>query len=322
MDVPAKPVVVVSACLGFRSCRYNGVSLPDPVVDRMKPWVEFRPVCPEMEIGLGVPRDPVRVVEDQGRRMLYQPATGRDVAAAMVEFAGHFLDGLDEVDGFFLKSRSPSCGLKDVKIYNSPKPDAGSGRGAGFFGSAVQERFPGYPAEDEGRLKNFSLREHFLIRLFLLAELRAVLRTKALPALIEFHTRHKLLLMAYSQSRARLLGRMLAGYSRDNLGQVAGDYTRELRLALTKPLPYTALINALQHAFGGLSDSLSAEERRFFLNTLEEYRDERVPLSVPLRLLEAWALRQDNRYLLGQSLLNPYPRELADISDSGKGRDL
>jgi uncharacterized protein YbgA (DUF1722 family)/uncharacterized protein YbbK (DUF523 family) len=322
MDAFPKPVVVVSACLGFRACRYNGAIIPDAVVDRLKPWAEFRPVCPEMEIGLGVPRDPLRVVEDRGRRMLYQPATGRDAEADMVEFAGRFLGALPEVDGFLLKSRSPSCGLKDVKIYHGTKPDAGSGRGAGFFGAAVQDRFPGLPAEDEGRLKNFSLREHFLIRLFLLAELQAILRAPAMPALIDFHTRHKLLLMAYNQSRTRALGRILAAYAKDNLAQTSGDYARELRLALAKPLPYTALINALQHAFGGLSDSLSAQERRFFLNTLEEYRDERVPLSVPLRLLEAWALRQDNRYLLGQSLLTPYPRELTEITDSGKGRDF
>ena len=240
----------------------------------------------------------------------------------MIAFADRFLGGLNEVDGFLLKSRSPSCGLKDVKIYHGTHPDSGSGRGAGLFGSAVQERFAGYPAEDEGRLKNFTLREHFLIRLFLLAELRTILRAPAISALIDYHTRHKLLLMAYNQTRTRALGRILAGYGKDGLERVSGEYARELRRALDKPLPYTSLINALQHAFGGLSQSLSAQERRFFLNTLEEYRDERVPLSVPLRLLEAWALRQDNRYLLGQSLLNPYPRELADISDSGKGRDL
>lgn len=322
MDTFPCPIVIVSACLGFRACRYNGVSLPDAAVERMKPWVKFRPVCPEMEIGLGVPRDPMRVVEERGQRMLYQPATGRDVAAAMADFAERFLGSLDEVDGFLLKSRSPSCGLKDVKLYHSLKPDAGSSRGTGFFGGAVLQRFPGYPAEDEGRLKNFSLREHFLIRLFLLAELRVVLGERSVQALIEFHTRHKLLLMACNQSRTRLLGRTLAGHARDSLERIAGEYARELRLAMEKPPPYTALINALQHAFGGLSQALSAEERRFFLSTLEEYRDERVPLSVPLRLLQAWALRQDNRYLLSQSLLNPYPRELMDISDSGKGRDL
>jgi uncharacterized protein YbgA (DUF1722 family)/uncharacterized protein YbbK (DUF523 family) len=318
----AKPIVVVSACLGFRACRYDGAILPDAVVERLKSWVEFRPVCPEMEIGLGVPRDPLRVVEDRGRRMLYQPSTGRDLAAALVEFAGRFLDGQIEIDGFLLKSRSPSCGLKDAKIYRGTRPDAAFRRGAGFFGAAVRERFPGLPAEDEVRLASFSLREYFLIRLFLLAELRTILRAPSMRELIGFHERHRLLLMGHGPRRIRALGRILAGHGKGNPTQVGLDYARELRLALSKPPPYTALINALQHAFGGLSDSLSAQERRYFLNALQEYRGQRVPLSVPLRLLEDWALRQNDRYLMGQSLLHPYPREMADISDSGKGRDL
>jgi len=279
-------------------------------------------VCPEAEIGLGVPRDPIRVVRQEGRHLLYQPATGRDVTEPMRSFARSFLEGLSGVDGFLLKGRSPSCGTRDVKIYHSPRPDAGAGRGAGLFGEEVTARFPGHPVEEEGRLKSFSIREHFLIRLFLLAELRVLLADGSIQRLIDFHTRHKLLLMAYSQSRMRAMGRALAAYDKTNLPEVARLYEEGLRQSLAKPLSYTAMINALQHAFGGLTGELSADERRYFLGALEEYRDERVPLAVPLRLLEAWAVRQGNSYLLSQSLLNPYPRGLVEITDSGKGRDL
>lgn len=317
-----RPIVVTSACLGFRACRYNGQNLPQRLVESLKPHVEFRPVCPEVEIGLGVPRDPVRVVLDGGRRLLHQPASGRDVAAEMEGFCARYLAELSPVDGFLLKSRSPSCGLKDVKVYASPKPGASTTRGQGFFGAAVLQRFPGHPVEDEGRLLNFSIREHFLTRLFILTEFRRVRERGAIQELIDFHTRHKLLLLAYNQARMRALGPVVAAYDKKNLPEVLERYEGHLRQALANPPKYTAMINLLTHAFGGLSRDLSAEERRFFVNTLEEYRDERVPLSVPLHLLAAWAVRQNNSYLLAQSFLEPYPRQLAEITDSGKGRDL
>jgi uncharacterized protein YbgA (DUF1722 family) len=171
------------------------------------------------------------------------------------------------------------------------------------------------------RLKNFSLREHFLIRLFLLAELRRLQEALSIQPLIDYHLRHKLLPMALSQGRMRELGRILASHDRGNLPEITRRYEAELRLALARPPVFRYLINALQHAFGGLSPGLTAEERGYFLATLEECRDERVPLSVPLALLRAWALRQGNAYLLVQSLLEPYPRALAEITDSGKGRD-
>lgn len=325
-----KPKVVVSACLGFRACRYNGQSLPQRVVESLKAHVEFLPVCPEMEIGLGVPRDPVRVVLDGKRRLLHQPSTGRDVSAEMEGFCDRHLsqlvpaasDGRDRVDGFLLKSRSPSCGIKDVKVYTSLKPGAPTTRGSGFFGGAVLERFPGHPVEDEGRLLNFSIREHFFIRLFTLAAFHRVRAQGGIQELIGFHTRHKLLLLAYNQARMRALGRVVASYDKRNLPEVLDQYETQLRQALATPPKYTSMINLLTHAFGGLSRSLSAEERRFFINSIEEYRDERVPLSVPLHLLAAWAVRQGNSYLLDQSFLTPYPRELSEITDSGKGRDL
>jgi len=322
-DAFPRPVVVCSACLGFQACRYNAVTIYDPFVEKLKAEAELRPVCPEVEIGLGVPRDPIRVVLVEGRRTLFQPATERDVTPAMQEFARRHLDGLGPVDGFLLKGRSPSCGTRDVKIYHNPRPDAGATRGAGLFGEEVLARFPLHPVEDEGRLKSFAIREHFLISLYLLAELRLLRRPGELSIqrLIDFHTRHKLLLMAYNQSRMRAIGRALAAYDKTNLAEVARLYEEGLRQALAKPFSYKAMINALQHAFGGLTGELSAEERRYFLGALEEYRDERVPLAVPLRLLEAWALRQGNSYLLSQSLLNPYPRGLVEITDSGKGRD-
>jgi uncharacterized protein YbgA (DUF1722 family)/uncharacterized protein YbbK (DUF523 family) len=331
MDDFPKPVVVVSKCLGFARCRYNGQTVPNRVVERLGAYVEYRTVCPEVEIGLGIPRDPVRVVDYGGRRILYQPATERDVTEKMESFSVGFLGAHGAVDGFILKNRSPSCGPWDVKVYRGMGKDASSGRGKGFFGASVTDRFPGKPLEDEGRLDNFSVREHFLTRLFALARFRAVKAActggedgspgGSMGALIDYHTRHKYLLMAYSQARLKLLGNVVANREGKTGPEVFALYENRLEEALAKPPRPGPLINVLLRAYGGISADLAQGERRYFLNCLEEYRDERIPLSVPLHLLKAWSVRHHNRYLLGQTLLRPYPLELLEVSDSGKGRD-
>jgi uncharacterized protein YbbK (DUF523 family) len=169
-----KPVVVVSKCLGFAHCRYNGQIISDREIESLSEFVQFRPVCPEVEIGLDIPRDPVRIVESEGKRHLFQPATGRDVSGEMYQFTATYLDSAVPVDGFILKNRSPSCGPWDVKIYNSFNKDAGIKRGNGLFGGKVFEKYPTKAIEDEGRLKNFTIREHFLTNLFTKARFREV----------------------------------------------------------------------------------------------------------------------------------------------------
>jgi uncharacterized protein YbgA (DUF1722 family)/uncharacterized protein YbbK (DUF523 family) len=322
MDGYERPIVVVSKCIEFDHCRYNGQMIPDPFVARLSDFVDVVPVCPEVEIGLGVPRDPIRIVEKDGALMLYQPATGRDLTASMKSFTATFLDSLSDVDGFILKFRSPSCGPAQVKVYKGTDPKGGAGIGSGFFAAAVRERFPSLPVEDEGRLKNFSIREHFLTHLFCRAAFRRVERTGSMGALVDFHTRYKYQFMALNQSRLKALGSIVANHERLPAEKVFTDYRRELGgvfAAVPKP---GRNINMLLHAFGGVSKSLSESERALFLRTVEEYRDERVPLSVPIRLIHSWAVRFGDEFLLGQAFLSPYPQALVSVTDSGKGREL
>lgn len=323
-EMPVKPKIVFSACLGFESCRYNGQTINAPFVSKLAGAVDAVTVCPERDINLGIPRDPLRLVDGEKKVHLYQPATGRDVTERMQNFTASFLDGLSEdgVDGFVLKNRSPSCGIGDVKIYHSFKPEAGAARGAGLFGGEVKNRFSGAAIEDEGRLNNFTLREHFLIKLYAAAAFRQAARAGTINGLLDFHTNNKLLFMAYNQEVMREMGRILASYDKKNLDSVGDRYSQKFEEMFQEPYRYTAMINVLLHGFGGLSQHLSKEEVQFFLNTIEEYRDERVPLSVPLHLLKSWAIRHQNDYLLNQSFIAPYPRELSEISDSGKGRNL
>jgi len=316
-----KPRVVVSRCLEFAPCRYNGQMISDAFVRRMMGEVMFCPVCAEMEIGLGVPRDPIRVVVAGGERRLVQPSTGRDVSDAMRQFAGGFLDALGEVEGVLLKARSPSCGIKDVKVYGAADASSPSDKGAGFLGGPVIERFGDLVAiEDEGRLNNFTIREHFLTRLFTLADFRRTRAAGAMGDLVAFHGRTKWLLMAYSEVALRELGRIVANHEHRPAAEVFAAYGPLLAKALA-PLPRpTAMVNVLMHALGYVGDGLAAAEKAMFLDLLEKYRAAAVPLSVPLAVLRAWGVRFRATNLLEQTFLEPYPESLVEITDSGKGR--
>ena len=317
-----KPRIVVSKCIEFEHCRWNGLSISSEFVRKLADFVEFIQVCPEVEIGLGVPRDPIRVVRSKEGPLLIQPSTGRDVTADMVSFAERFLDGLPPVDGFILKSRSPSCGMKEVKLYAAADKPGGVGKGAGFFGRAVLERFPMLPAEDEGRLTNFKIREHFLTRIFTLARFRALRDGARMKDIVSFQASNKLLLMAYNQTELRKLGRIVANPQKRPVGELLDEYEEHLLSALSRPSRFTSDINVLMHALGYFSKKLSHEEKAFFLDTLEQYRSGKIPLSACLSVVRSWIVRFGEPYLETQIYFEPYPTGLVEITDSGKGRKL
>ncbi len=323
MSETGKPVVVLSRCLGFEHCRWNGEIIRDEFVELLATHVECVTECPEAAIGLGVPRDPIHIESLKGERRLVQPATGRDVTREMHSFCASFLGSLGEVDGFLLKARSPSCGIGDVKIF--PYGGGGSGaidKGPGFFGEEVLRRFPLLPAESEGRLKNFRLREHFLTRLFAHARLREAAAKGTVGALVDFHARHKLLLMSYNQAALKALGRLVANADRKRAGELFALYREQFVRALARPPRYTSNVNVLMHSLGYFSKNLSAREKAHFLEALQKYREGRIPLSAPVLIVNSWIARFDEPYLAEQAYFRPYPEELLLISDSGKGRDL
>ncbi|MGD2134514.1 MAG: DUF523 and DUF1722 domain-containing protein [Gemmatimonadales bacterium] len=314
-----RPIVVLSRCLELDACRYNGQMIRAPVVAQVMPHVEIRPICPEVEIGLGVPRDPIRLIQIGGTLGLVQPSTGKDVTAAMEGFSNRYLATQLDADGFILKSRSPSCGIKDTKIYGGPDGTQPSDKGPGMFGGAVLERFPHAAVEDEGRLTNFRLRHHFLTKLFARATFRRVRAEHTMRALVEFHADYKLTLMAYHQGELKRLGRIVANPERKPIDTVLDEYEEHLAAALTRPPRYTSHLNVLQHALGYFKDGLTAAERRHFLDLLEEYRNERATLATALAVLQSWIVRFDERYLARQAYLEPYPSELLSLRDSGRG---
>ena len=322
MSAHPRPRVVVSRCLGFAACRYNGEILPDRFLDRLAPFVEYVTVCPEVEIGLGTPRDPVRLVTKGNVRHLLQPATGLDVTTRMRQFSGRFLDGVGDIDGFILKSRSPSCALLDAKHYPAVEKSAALGRTSGLFGGAVLEWFGHLAVEDEARLLNLDLREHFLRKLFALARLRALRGRPSMARLVAFHASHKLLFMACGEQPMRLLGRIVANPDRLRMAQVLERYEEIFRQVFARPARRGPMTNALMHAFGYFSERLSGRERQHFLRTLERYRKGHCPITAPLVLLRSWIERFGEKYLETQIFFDPFPEDLVQLTDSGKGREM
>ena len=294
--------------------------VPDKFVTRLQPHVEFVCVCPEVEIGLGTPRDPVRIVSSSGVLKLIQPASGLDLTVKMQTFNSDFLDGVGEIDGFILKNRSPSCGIGDVKFYSGPEKGPTLGRTAGFFGAAVQERFSDLAIEDEGRLNNLSIREHFLTRIFALARFRGLQHSGSMRDLVRFHAANKLLLMAYNQTKLRELGRIVANAKKEKIGEVLNLYQQLFRDAIHKAPRHASPINVLMHAQGYFKKELSAREKRHFLDVLEAYRRGRAPLSGAVSILRSWIVRFETEYLREQTFFHPFPEDLLALDDSGVPR--
>ncbi|WP_029452341.1 YbgA family protein [Clostridium algidicarnis] len=318
MDEINKPKVVVSRCLGFSACRYNGDTVSNKFVSNLKDYVEYNTVCPEVGIGLGVPRDSVRLVSKEYKITLYQPKTGNTYTKEMEDYSLEFLDSLKDVDGFILKGRSPTCGIKDVKIYLGKEKSSGSTKGAGIFAREVIKRYPYLAIEEEGRLTNFRIREHFLTKLYIMFKFRQVKEIKSMANLVKFQSDNKYLLMAYNQKEQKVLGRIVANHDKKSFDEIIEEYREHLGYSFRTLPRYTNYINTLMHIFGYFSDNLSSNEKVFILGTFDKYKDSKVPLSVPMNLLRSYVIKYEQSYLLDQTIWQPYPEELVDISDTGK----
>lgn len=319
-----RPRLIFSRCLGFAACRWNGETIRDSFVQALAKYADFMTPCPEADIGLGVPRDPVRIVRVKNVERLIQPSTGNDYTGAMASFSVAFLDSIQDgdIDGFILKERSPSCGMANVRAYFSAEKDAGHLPTTGMFAREVVRRFPDLPVESEGRLLNFRIREQFLSRVFTLASFRKVREAGTMRALVEFQAKNKELLRLYSPAEKEALGQIVANSDRRPAGEVIEEYGVHLSKAM-KELPERGrAVNVLEHMLGFFSDELTRGEKAHFLDQVDLFREGRRPLSACVGIIQSWAVRFGTEYLLDQTFLMSYPPELVDIADSGKGRDL
>jgi len=314
-DAPLSPPKLrlgVSSCLLGEEVRYNGGHKHDRfLTDVLGPYVEWVPVCPEVEIGLGTPRPPIRLVQIGGETRLVAPDSGADHTEAMREYAERRVAELSSLDlaGYVLKKDSPSCGMERVKLY---REDRASREGVGMFAEALLRLMPFLPVEEEGRLNDPVLRENFVARIFAYERFRREARagfTKA--SLTRFHERHKFLLMARNQAGMRRLGRLLGSAGREIQARtLAREYMAGFTEVLSRPATRRGHTNVLQHLAGFVSDGLDRDDREELTRTIDDYRRGLLPLIVPITLLRHHVRRQEMEYLVDQYYLEPHPYEL------------
>lgn len=303
----------ISACLLGQRVRYDGQHKRDAfLADTLGAFVDFVPVCPEVECGLPVPREAMRLVGSVASPRLMTQRTNVDLTDQMQAWAHCRIRELRKEDlcGFVFKSRSPSSGMERVKVYNGR--GGLSGRAPGMFARAFMEAFPLLPVEDEGRLNDSRLRENFVERIFTMKRYRdAIGKSRSMSALTGFHAAHKYLIMAHSDIKCRELGRLLATKTEPKeRGSVAAAY-EELLLNTLQLLPTTRKhTNVLMHMMGYLKKIASADEKQELLEVIEDYRRELLPLIVPVTLIKHYVRKYNVPYLSEQVYLAPHPVEL------------
>jgi len=304
-----KPKVIISKCLEFEACRYDGQIIKNNFISRLKSFVDFTTVCPEVEIGMGTTRDPIHIQENGTSFLLVQPKSGKEFSQKMNQFSDDFINSINKIDGFLLKHASPSCGFKSAKIYNK-KSKAPVGRGDGLFALKITENFPDHPKEEEKRLNNVFLREHFLTSIFTIADYRNV---NSFDKLYKYHAKHKYLFMGYNQTLMRNMGKVAANREELDLEMVLNKYYTFLLRMFLKRARYQSNINTHMHIMGYFKNFISNKEKKHFLDTLDDYREKKIPLSTVNNILYSWSLRFENDYLKEQSFFCPFPSELIDI---------
>lgn len=308
----AAPIRVgISACLLGERVRYDCGHKRDPfLVETFGRFVEWVPVCPEVEAGFGVPREPMHLRRVGNAVRLITTRTGIDRTAALRRYADLRVAALaaQDLSGYVLKKGSPSCGMERVKVYGPSGPVAA---GRGLFAEALLRAFPHLPVEEEGRLNDLRLRENFVERVFAYHRLRILFRGSWTAGdLLAFHTAHKLQLMAHSPRLLGSLGRLIAERQSLPRPKLRRMYESQFMEALSTLATRRRHVNVLQHMLGYFSDSLDRGAREEVLDLVEQYGRGLVPLIVPLTLVSHHVRRLSISYLQGQTYLEPHPREL------------
>jgi uncharacterized protein YbgA (DUF1722 family)/uncharacterized protein YbbK (DUF523 family) len=302
----------ISSCLLGENVRYNGGHKLDRFLrDTLGKYVEYVPVCPEAECGLGIPREPMRLVGDPESPRLLTRTTKIDHTARMKRWSAKRLRELEKEDlrGFIFKSRSPSSGMTGVKVYD--ETGTRIRKGSGLFARAFMDRFPILPVEDDGRLHDAGLRENFIERIFTYDRWREMESSgRSAGKLVEFHSRHKLLILSHSRKTLRELGAMTARGGKMPAGELFRLYVRTLMDGLKLTATVKKNTDVLMHIMGYFKKVLSGDEKKELLEVIERYRTGLIPLVVPVTLLNHYVRKFQPPYLLGQYYLDPHPGEL------------
>ena len=302
----------ISTCLLGENVRYDGSHKLDRfLTDTLGQYVEYVPVCPEVECGLPVPRESMHLEGDPDAPRLVTSRTKQDMTEKMVNWARRRVSELETegLMGFIFKSDSPSSGMERVRVYNEKGMPAK--KGVGMFARIFMEHFPLLPVEEEGRLHDPKLRDNFIERIFALRRWREVLaKGMTRGNLVEFHTKHKLLILSHNPKHHQMMGKLVAQAKAISAKELYDQYQSVLMEALQLKTTPKKNANVLQHMMGYFRDQLSPDEKQELLEIIELYRNEYLPLIVPITLIKHYVRKYDESYLKEQDYLNPHPIEL------------
>lgn len=301
----------ISRCLLGENVRYDGGHQHDRyLTDTLGNYFEYTSVCPEVEYGLPIPREAMRLVGKPDTARLVTIKTGVDHTAGMLTWARGKLEKLEKEDlcGFVFKSKSPSSGMQAVKVYGPSGMPVH--KGVGIFAGAFMSRFPILPVEEDGRLHDPLLRENFIERVFTYKRWQELLQKgKSIKYLIDFHTDHKLLVLSHSPKHYSALGKLVAA-AKSYTGNLYEEYIRTLMEGLRLIATVKKHTNVLHHIMGYFKKQLSPDEKQELLEVIENYHQQIVPLIVPMTLLSHYVRKYGEPYLERQHYLNPHPMEL------------
>ncbi|WP_111657043.1 YbgA family protein [Isoalcanivorax indicus] len=303
--------VGISACLTGQTVRHDGGHKHSRYcTEVLSRWFTLRPLCPEAGAGLGTPRPSMRLEQRGEAVRLISPRNDHDVTDAVMAWSASQLDALADLRGFILTAKSPSCGMSRIRVYN-PEGDVVRRDASGLFAVALMQRYPLLPVEEAARLNDDALRENFMERVFLYDDW-CRLRAAGLSAatLLDFHTRHKLQMLAHSQQGYRELGRLLADLKRVDLNALADEYIARVMHLMRQRVSPGAHVNVMQHVLGYFRRNTDAALREAADAQIAAYQRGEVPLVVPLTLLRLMQQQAPDAWLARQHYLAPYPDAL------------
>ena len=310
-----KPKIVVSECLYGTKCRYDSQGYNDKVIQSLKDYVDIQTVCPELAIGLSIPREPIRIEmnKENEEYRLIDYNSKNDYTNQMTEFSEEFINGLDDIDGFILKSRSPTCGLKDAKVYYRGNKCSIRSNENGFFSQKIIDKYDYLPIENEGRLKNYNIRDNFFTRIFFINNL------KNNKNIIEFHKNNLLLLKSYDEESTNEVSDIL---NENRMEDQVHQYKEKVLNIVSNQRKKENKLSIIIKVFEKYKNMLNEEEINMFNGLIESYENQRIPFSTLEVVIKMYVTRFKDKDILNQTFFYPYPENLINITDSGKGRKL
>jgi len=307
---PEKIPVGVSSCLLGERVRYDGGHKGHSyITGTLHEYFDYQPFCPELNIGLGVPRKPIRLQRADADliRCVQIDDASIDHTQSLRDCADEQRTWQSKLCGYIVKKDSPSCGMERVKVWQDAMPVRS---GSGVYTQRMLQNFPFLPVEEEGRLGDAVLRENFIQRVFALRRWHHLMESLTVGSLIEFHARHKLILMSRNQSRYRKLGQFVAAINQDNLEAKSAEYLLEFMALLKISATRKHHVNVLQHIQGYLKKNLDSDDKQELAQSIEKYRLGLVPIVVPITLLNHHFRRHPDAYITDSYYMSPYPEEL------------